>query len=149
MQANNYIFTTEGHPIRIGHPALQEPAQATMSPLSGLNQDGSSPGAPQNAEGARSAGHLRKETHCSGIAEAEQQQMFQEETLADGSTAVVRKQHRADRESESRRPLLPSALDRRICPEPVQVRIFASQGVLPHVRLLLSHMCLYSLLHDL
>ncbi len=122
-----------------------------MGPLSGLDivlaPDSSSPGTPQDADEARIAGVVRKETDCLGLSEAEQQQTFQRERFADGSSAVIRKQSRAD--TESCRPLLPSALDRRICPEPVQVRKPAGWGLQPHFQLLLTHVLLHPIFLDL
>lgn len=100
-----------------------------------LTQGSSSPGTPQNADDARLAGDVRKGTDCFGIFEAKQQQTLREESFVYGSSAVVQKQRRADWNSDSRGPLLPSALDRRICPEPIQVRSCARRGTQPHILL--------------
>ena len=122
VQANNYIFTTEGHPIPIGHPALHKPVQAPTSPSPVPTQDATSAGLALDAVGATSAGGAGQETDCLQMNEAGEQQHPPESSVADVSPAVVQKGSRAKGDSDRPRPLLPSALDRRICPEPVQVK---------------------------
>ena len=130
-QANNYIFTTEGHPIRIGHPALLEPAQAQISPEDGpaptSSQDVRSTGSAPDAAGARSGDHVRQESGCSGMNLAQESEPPPVRSNADGNLALVRKHSKAQRDPNHPNPLLPSALNRRICPDYVQARMLASR----------------------
>ena len=38
LQAGNYVFTTEGHPLSVGHPALQRTLPVPISIIAGPQQ---------------------------------------------------------------------------------------------------------------
>ena len=91
-----------------------------------LTLDASSAGVAPKTMGGVSAGGARQETDCSQMNNIEQQQTPPKVGFVDVSSAAVRKQGSIDKISHRPRPLLASALDRRVCPEPVQVSSVAS-----------------------
>ena len=109
MQGSNYVFTTEGHPIPVGHPALQRtfpvPSSAITGPIAVASRDISTDLSDVSVSSAffsSSSNELAASADCGAAPEVSQ--------------------ITASRDSEpAPRHLQPSALDRRVCPEPLQV----------------------------
>lgn len=109
VQSDNYIFTTEGHPIPIGHPALQKPAWEMQSPL----QD---PGR-STAQESKLYNHNQDETDYKGTSEVTEQATDTESnSIACSSAPSEQERELGMTTAHSNSPLEPSALDRRICP---------------------------------
>jgi len=136
VQANNYIFTTEGHPIAIGHSALLKPPKAVPSshddPSTVSTQDRSTLKLAHTATGAKMGWRIDS---TGQLENREQDRLI--ETIADDSSAAVQRRGGPRRRSrQHQNPLQPSALDRRICPELVQASF-------SHALYLTTYMLLY------
>jgi len=136
VQANNYIFTTEGHPIAVGHSALLKPPKAVPSshddPSTVSTQDRSTLTLAHTATGADMGWRI----DGTGQLEFREQDRSAESTADDSSAAVQRQGGLRRRSRQLQKPLQPSALDRRVCPELVQ----ASSS---HALYLTTYMLLY------
>ena len=113
LQAGNYVFTTEGHPLSVGHPALQRmlpvPISIIAGPAAVASHEISTHVRVSSGFFSSSSNELAASAGCGGAPEVSQ--------------------ITASRDSEpAPRHLQPSALDRRVCPEPLQV----SQQPAPH-----------------
>ena len=109
MQSDNYIFTTEGHPIPIGHPALQKPAQEMQSPLQDLDRP--------TAQGSNLYHHNQDESDDIGTLEVTDQATDTESSsVACSSAPSEHERELGMHAAHSNSPLEPSAFDRRICP---------------------------------
>ena len=114
MQSDNYIFTTEGHPIRIGHPALQKPAREMQSPL----QDPDRP----TAQASNLYNHNQDESDDTGTYEViDHATNTESSSVACSSAPSEHERELGTHAAHSNIPLEPSALDRRICPAPREV----------------------------
>ena len=106
LQASNYVFTTEGHPLSVGHPALQRTLPVPISIIAG----------PATVASHEISTHAKV---SSGFFDSSSNELA---ASAGCRGAPVMSQARPLRDSEpSPKRLAPSALDRRVCPEPLQV----------------------------
>lgn len=114
MQSNNYIFTTEGHPIPVRHPKLQKSAVTHLSLLESLE--------PKHHQDRDLAEYNYVDednpVEILGVTEEDAEVGVAISRQAYSGSAPVRRVRSAEMASgHSKSALQPSALDRRICPE--------------------------------
>ena len=109
VQSDNYIFTTEGHPIPIGHPTLQKPGWEMQSLLQDFDRS--------TAQGSKLYNHNQDTLDKEGFFEVTDQATDPESSsVACSSAPSEHERELGMHAAHSNSPLEPSAFDRRICP---------------------------------